>query len=240
MSATELLTNIANVANAASPFLALTSGIKAAGQAKTAGIYQAGLYEIQAIDTMSLAKIRATESEKVATLQAGRRLLQAQIQARNYMIQGNRVLDNMRATNAAIRARAAANGVDIGSGSAMQLQRQVVRDSMFDLGLLDYNALTAKVFGYEDASQIYLQGIRQGLYDVKTAEIQASELRTAADFSRKAGQAIASNQMLQTGANFLTNIDTAFSPLANFFDDAFRNPNNQRNRSQNGAISGDK
>lgn len=204
---------VGDVAGAYAPFAQLSSGIKAAGQQKAAGIYQAGLYELQAIDTLALADVRAEQTERTATIQAGRRLIAAKMQARNYQMQGNTILRNMRATNAAIRARAAASGISIGSGSAYDLQGLNTRDAMFDLGISDYNALTAKVFGFEDASTMYLQGIRQGLYDKYAAKTQANELRTAADFSRKSGGLISNAQLVNTGINFLTKADDVFKPI---------------------------
>lgn len=210
---------VEQVAGAFAPFAQLSSGIKAAGQQKAAGIYQAGLYELQAIDTLALADVRAEQTERTATIQAGRRLIAAKMQARNYQMQGNQLLRNMRATNAAIRARAAASGISIGSGSAYDLQNLNTRDAMFDLSISDYNALTAKVFGFEDAATMYLQGIRQGLYDKYAAKTQANELRTAATFSKKSGGLIANAQLVNTGINFLQQSDSAFKPLKDLADE---------------------
>ncbi len=206
---------IGNVAQAASPFMQLGAGLEAAGAKKAAGIYQAGLYELQAIDTLALADIRSEQTERTATIQAGRRLLQAKLDARNYQIQGNQILRNLRATNAAIRARAAANGISIGSGSAYDSQRRNQQDAFFDLSISDFNALTARVYGFEDAASMYLQGVRQGLYDKYAAKTQANELRTAADFTKKSGGLISNAQLLQTGANFLSSGRTAIDPIYN-------------------------
>ena len=204
---------VGQVASAVAPFAQLSLGIKSAGQQKAAGIYQAGLYELQAIDTLALADIRAEQTERTATIQAGRRLIAARMQARNYQMQGNRLLRNMRATNAAIRARAAASGISIGSGSAYDLQNLNTRDAMFDLSISDYNALTARVFGFEDSATMYLQGIRQGLYDKYAAKTQANELRTAGKFAKKSGGLIANAQLVNTGMNFLTKAESALQPL---------------------------
>lgn len=204
---------VGTAAGAASPLLQLGSGIAAAGSQKAAGIYQSGLYELKAIDTLALADIRAEQSEKIGTIQAGRRLIQSKIQARNYMIQGNRVLKNMRASNAAIRARAAANGVSLGSGSIAGLQQSNIDEAMFDLTLLDYNALNAKVMGFEDASAMYLSAIRQGLYDKSAAKMQAQQFRTAGKFAKESGGLLADQTLLETGTNFLTKADSVFAPF---------------------------
>lgn len=204
---------IGNAAAAASPFLQLGAGLQSAGAQKASGIYQAGLYELQAIDTLALADIRATQTERTATIQAGRKLLQAKLEARNYQIQGNQILRNLRATNAAIRARAAANGISIGSGSAYDAQRRNQEDAFFDLSISDFNALTARVYGFEDAASMYLQGIRQGLYDKYAAETQARELRTAGKFTKKSGGLIANAQLVQTGANFLSKGRATIDPI---------------------------
>jgi hypothetical protein len=143
------------------PYAQLAEGIEAAGAQKAAGIYQRGLFEVQAIDTLALANIRADQEEKIATLQAGRRLQQANIEARNYQIQSNRMLKNLRATNAAVRARAAANGVSISSGSAAQLQDVNTQTAMFDVGITDLNSMMARVFGYEDATAMFITGKQQ-------------------------------------------------------------------------------
>tara|TARA_R100001443_G_scaffold77680_1_gene84862 strand:+ start:1096 stop:1743 length:648 start_codon:yes stop_codon:yes gene_type:complete len=213
MNLNSVFDTIGQVAGAASPFLQLGSGIAAAGSQKAAGIYQAGLYELKAIDTLALADIRAEQTEKIGTIQAGRRLIQSKIQARNYMIQGNRVLKNMRATNAALRARAAANGVSLGSGSIAGLQQSNTDEAMFDLTLLDYNALNAKVMGFEDAGAMYISAIRQGLYDKSAAKLQANQFRTAGSFAKKSGGLLADQTLLETGANFLTKADSVFAPF---------------------------
>ena len=215
----DVASGVGQVAGAVAPFAQLSSGIKAAGELKAAGIYQAGLYELQAIDTLALADVRAEQTERTATIQAGRRLIAAKMQARNYQMQGNQLLRNMRATNAAIRARAAASGISIGSGSAYDLQNLNTRDAMFDLSISDYNALTARVFGFEDAASMYLQGIRQGLYDKYAAKTQANELRTAAKFTKKSGGLIANAQLVSTGINFLQQADSAFQPLTDLADE---------------------
>jgi len=86
----------------------------ATGQAQAAAaINQQTGFLLQAADSVALADVRAQFSEQYANIQAGRMLKRAEIEARNYEIAGNTLLSNMRKTNAAIRARAAASGVGL-------------------------------------------------------------------------------------------------------------------------------
>jgi len=125
----------------------------ATGQAqKAAAINQETGFLLQAADSVALADVRAQFSEQYANIQAGRMLKRAEIEARNYEIAGNTLLSNMRKTNAAIRARAAASGVVVGEGSFQAVQQQNVQQTMFDVGIADLNALTARVLGFEDAT----------------------------------------------------------------------------------------
>lgn len=112
---------------------------------------QTGLL-LQARSAMAVANIRAEYSEQYAQIQAGRTLKKAEIEATNYTIAGNQLLKNMRSTNAAIRARAAANGVALGSGSVAGVTQSNVDATMRDVAVADFNALAARVYGFEDAS----------------------------------------------------------------------------------------
>lgn len=204
--------------NAYLPYAQLSAGIEAAGAQKAAGIYQRGLFEVQAIDTLALADIRADQEEKIATLQAGRRLKQANIEARNYQIQANRMLKNLRATNAAVRARAAANGVSIASGSAAQLQDVNTQTAMFDVGITDLNAMMARVFGYEDATAMYIMGKQQAQYTRYGAERQAAELRLAGEFAEKSGGMLSKAALVDTGVKFATTVTNPFPTIAKAFE----------------------
>lgn len=200
------------------PYQQLALQLEQAGAQKAAGIYQRGLFEVQAIDTLSLANIRADQEEKIATLQAGRRLQQANIEARNYQIQGNRLLRNLRATNAAVRARAAANGIDIGSGSAAQLQDVNTQTAMFDVGITDLNALMARVFGYEDATAMFITGKQTAQYTRYTAERQAAELRLAGEFAEKSGGLLSNAALVEGGIQFAQTVQNPFPTIAKAFE----------------------
>lgn len=200
------------------PYAQLALQLEQAGAQKAAGIYQRGLYEVQAIDTLALADIKADQSVKIASLQAGRRLEQAKIEARNYQIQGNKILQGLRATNAAVRARAAANGVAIGQGSAGGIEVRNAQYAAQDMGIMDLNALMARVMGFEDASNIYLAGRQQANYDTFVAERQAAELRLAGEFAEKSGGLLSNATVVQGSLNFVQNFQNPFPTIAKAFE----------------------
>jgi hypothetical protein len=90
---------------------------------KAAAINQQTSYMLQARDTLAVAEVRADMAEQYSTIQAGRTIKKAELEAQNYTIAGNTLLKNMRATNAAVRARAAASGVVLGEGSIQSVSQ---------------------------------------------------------------------------------------------------------------------
>jgi hypothetical protein len=148
--------------------------ISAYGEAeaqKAAAINQQTSYLLQARDTLAVAQVRADMSEQYASIQAGRTLKKAELEAQNYTIAGNTLLKNMRATNAAVRARAAASGVVLGEGSIQAIQTQNVAATMRDVGISDLNALTARVMGFEDASAMLESSDIQNLKDFESNKL---------------------------------------------------------------------
>lgn len=204
--------NIFNAATgAAAPYIGLAQGIQSAGAQKVAGIYRQAMYEVQAIDTLAMARLRADQEDKIAALQAGRRLKQAEIQSQNYQIQANNLLRNLSRTNAAVRARAAANGIQINEGSALGVQQANTNIAMFDVGVADLNALMAKVMGFEDASNLMLAARDSNRLNQYAAERQASQLRMAGDFAVKSGGLLANAQLVDTGLKFAQTVTNPFS-----------------------------
>jgi len=201
-----------------SPYAQLSLEIERAGRQKAAGIYQRGLNEVQAIDTLAIAEIRADQSIKIASLQAGRRLEQAKIEARNYQIQGNRILQGLRAANAAVRARAAANGVAVGQGSAGGIEVRNAQVAAQDMGITDLNALMARVMGFEDATNIYIAGRQTANFETFVAQRQAAELRLAGDFAEKSGGLLSGATMVQGGMEFVRNFQNPFPTIAKAFE----------------------
>lgn len=198
---------------AASPYLGAAAGIRAAGAREVAGIYQQSLYEVQAIDTLAMAKIRADQEEKIAALQANRRLQQAEIQSRNYQIQANNLLRNLSRTNAAVRARAAANGVRYDEGSAQGVQLSNIETTMFDVGIADLNSLMARVLGFEDASNLMMAASDNARMNQFAAERQAAQLRMSGDYARKSAGLLADAQLFDTGLNFAKTVTNPFAGL---------------------------
>jgi hypothetical protein len=183
----KLLNTATGVINAASPFLQLSADITKAGAQQAAAYYQQGLYEVQAIDTLRLAQIRTDQDQKYASIQAGRKLKQAEMQALNYTIAGNTLLRGMERANAAVRARAAANGTVSGEGSAASVQAANVGATYRDVGVTNLNALTARIMGYEDASAMMLAAKEQADLTMNAAETQAKQLKMAGEFAVKSG-----------------------------------------------------
>jgi hypothetical protein len=158
----------------------------AASQAQlAAGIQQQTGYLLQARDNLAVAEVRAEMSDQYAQIQAGRMLKKAEVEAQNYQIAGNQLLKNLRATNATARARAAASGVAFGEGSAAAIQRENVQATMFDVGIADLNALTARVLGFEDASAMIQSTDYQNFLNVFAAQRQAGQFTQAGKAARQ-------------------------------------------------------
>ncbi len=189
----------------------------ATGQAqKAAAINQETGFLLQAADSVALADVRAQFSEQYANIQAGRMLKRAEIEARNYEIAGNTLLSNMRKTNAAIRARAAASGVVVGEGSFQAVQQQNVQNTMFDVGIADLNALTARVLGFEDATAMIQSTELQNTLDLFAAKRQAGQYSQAASAARRQGGLLETAALVQGGIDaykaYRTDMPTGKAP----------------------------
>ena len=168
------------------------SAYGAAQAQQAAAIQQQTGYFLQARDNLAIAEIRADMSQQYAEVQAGRMLKKAEIEARNYQIAGNQLLKNLRSVNATARARAAASGVAFGEGSAAAVQQQNVQNVMFDVGIMDLNALTAKVMGFEDAAAMLQSTEYQNFLNVFAAQRQAGQYTQAGKAARQQGGLLAS------------------------------------------------
>ena len=178
---------------------------------KAAAYYTQGLYEVQAADTLRLAQIRADQDEKYANIQAGRKLKQAEMQAVNYTIAGNTLLRNMERANAAVRARAAANGVVYSEGSAAGVQAENVAATYRDVGVTNLNALTARLLGFEDASAMVLAAKEQKELTMNAAETQAKQMRLAGEFAVKSGGLLAGATLTTGALEFAKTVKNPFS-----------------------------
>ena len=175
----------------------------AAEAQKAAAINQQTSYLLQARDTLMVAEVRADMSEQYATIQAGRTVKKAEIEAQNYQIAGNTLLKNMRATNASMRARAAASGVVVGEGSVAAVQRENVAATMRDVGISDLNALTARVLGFEDASAMLQSTDYQNMLNLYSARSQAGQLDFAGSTARRTGGILAEATLAKAGIDYL-------------------------------------
>jgi hypothetical protein len=178
---------------------ALISAYGEAEAQKAAAINQQTGFLLQARDTLAVSQVRAEFSEQYATIQAGRTVKKAELEAQNYTIAGNTLLKNMRATNASMRARAAASGVALGSGSIQNVISQNVEAVMRDVNIADLNALTAKVLGFEDASAMLQSTDIQNTLSMYSARSQAGQFDFAGSTARKAGGMLAGATLVKGG-----------------------------------------
>jgi len=166
---------------------------------KAAAINQQTGYMVQARDNLAIAGVRSDMDNQYAEIQAGRILKKAENEAMNYQIAGNSLLKNMRATNASMRARAAASGVVVGEGSYAAVARENVAATMRDVGIADLNALTAKVLGFEDASAMIQSTQYQSFLNNFSAQRQAGQYEMAASAARTQGNLLSSYTLLKGG-----------------------------------------
>jgi hypothetical protein len=166
---------------------------------KAAAINQQTGYMVQARDNLAIAGVRSDMDNQYAEIQAGRILKKAENEAMNYQIAGNSLLKNLRATNASIRARAAASGVSVGEGSFAGVARENVAATMRDVGIADLNALTAKVLGFEDASAMIQSTQYQTFLNNFSAQRQAGQYEMAASAARTQGNLLSSYTLLKGG-----------------------------------------
>ena len=169
---------------------------------KAQAIQQQTAYLLQARDTLAIAEVRAEMDGIYTAIQAGRTLKKAEIEARNYQIAGNTLLRDMRKTNAAIRARAAASGVAFGEGSAAAVQRENVAATMRDVGIADLNALTARVMGFEDATAMLQSNEYQTILNLYSAKRQSGQYTQAGNAARAQGGLLANASLMQGGLEF--------------------------------------
>lgn len=166
---------------------------------QAAAIQQQTGYLLQARNTLAVSQVNAEFSALYSQIQAGRTLKKAEIEARNYQIAGNQLLKNLRKTNAAMRARAAASGVAYGEGSVLGIQSENVSNVMKDLAIADLNALTAHVLGFEDATAMLQSSDMQNTLNLFAAGQQSGQYKQAATAARKTGGLLA-NVTLSEGA----------------------------------------
>jgi hypothetical protein len=161
---------------------------------------------LQARDNLAIAEVRADYSEQYAAIQAGRTLKRADIEATNYKIAGNQLLRNLRSVNASARARAAANGVQLGSGSIDAIQRENTAATMRDVDMADFNALAARVFGFEDASAMMESNQIQNILDMYAARGGLAQAEFGGAAGVKQAGLLANAQMVNAGISTAINL----------------------------------
>lgn len=179
----------------------------ASGQlAKTSAIYQGAAMVLQARDSLAIAEVRAEYSEQYATIQAGRVLKRAEIEATNHKMVGNQLLRNLRSVNASARARAAANGVQLGSGSIEGIQRENTAATLRDVDMADFNALAAQVFGFEDASAMIESTKIQNILDLYAANANVRMAEAGSAQGIKQAGLLQNAKMSEAFVNTTTNL----------------------------------
>ena len=175
----------------------------ASGQAgKAAAIWQQTSYLLQSRNALAIAEIRGDYDEQYAMIQAGRTLKKAEIEATNYKMAGNQILKNVRNTNSAARARAAANGVQLGSGSIEAVQRENTAAGLRDVAVSDLNALAAKVFGFEDASAMIESSQIQNIMNKYAAATNSQQMEMAGSAAVKQAGLLSNAKLFEAGVNF--------------------------------------
>lgn len=166
------------------------------------GYYQQAAYSMQASENMRMAGLRADKQIEYAILQSERRQLQTEFEVMNYKVQANTLLRSLSKANAAARARAAANGVQAGSGSAMAVQDTNVANAYRDVGLTDLSAMVARVFGMEDATNILKAGYDNAFFEREAAISNARTLQTTGQYAAKSGGILATASLIEGGYQF--------------------------------------
>lgn len=180
----------------------LLSGIGASMAQQAAGINQQTGYMVNAINTLAIANVRADQEERYAAIQAGRLMKRAENESLNYKMAGNALLRNLEKANATARARAAANGVAFTEGSAAFVQDANARAAFRDIGLTDYNALMARVLGFEDATSMLTNAEIQAQITRAGAKMQAGQYETAATSARTTGGLLAGATLTESLVKF--------------------------------------
>lgn len=185
--------------------LSIAGLISGAGQSfaqRAAGIQQQTAYQLNAINTLAIANVRADQEQRYAAIQADRTLKRAELESLNYKMAGNSLLRNMERTNATARARAAASGVAYFEGSAAGVQDYNIRATMRDVGILDFNALVARVMGFEDASSMLANADVQAELTRYGARAQALQYGVAGESARRTSGLLADATLTRATMDF--------------------------------------
>lgn len=194
----------------ASALAGLFSSASSAYATQAQGYLQQAGYAAQAQENLRLAGLRADKEIEYAQLAYDRRKFQTQISELNYKVQANSLLNNLRRTNSAARARAAAAGLDPGGGSALAVQEQNIRATYDDIGIVNLSALVARVFGMEDATNILRAGYDNAFYTREAAIANSESLLKAGGYATKTAGLLSTAKLTEGVVQFAKNIPTQF------------------------------
>jgi hypothetical protein len=201
-------TSAATTAGYASAGAAVLSAYASGQLGKAAAIQQETGMLLQARNNLAVAEVRADYSEQYAAVQSGRTLKRAEIEATNFKIAGNQLLRNLRSANASARARAAASGVQLGSGSIEAIQRENTAATMRDVQMADFNAIMARVNGFEDASAMLESNQIQNILDMYAARAGSQQMELAGSAAVKNAGLLANAKLLDAGVTALRTVKT--------------------------------
>jgi hypothetical protein len=187
----------------------LVSSIGSAYASQAQGYIQQAGYAAQAQENLRLSGLRADKSVEYAQIQFDRRQFQTGIEQLNYKVQANSLLNNLRTTNASVRARAAAAGLNPGGGSALAIQERNIRATYQDVGMTDLSALVARVFGMEDATNILRAGYDNAFYLREAAIANTEGMLSAGGYATQTGGLLATAKLAEGALQFAKTVPTS-------------------------------
>jgi len=193
-------------ATAAAGFI---TSIGSAYASQAQGYLQQAGYAAQAQENLRLSGLRADKSVEYAQIQFDRRQFQTGIEQLNYKVQANSLLNNLRTTNASVRARAAAAGLNPGGGSALAIQERNIRATYQDVGMTDLSALVARVFGMEDATNILRAGYDNAFYLREAAIANTEGMLSAGGYATQTGGLLATAKLAEGALQFAKTVPTS-------------------------------
>lgn len=186
----------------------LVSAIGSSYAQRASGYLQQAGYAIQATENMRMANLRADKEIEYAEIQAQRKQKQIEMESINFKIQGNSLLRSLAKANATTRARAYANGMVAGSGSAMSMQNENVRSVHRDIQVVQLNALMSRVFGMEDATNILKAGYDQAFYTRESALSSTRAALQGGGYAQQTSGLLANQTLLEGGVKFAQTFPT--------------------------------
>lgn len=199
-----------SVSGAALSIAGLGASIASGYASQAQGYMQQAGYAVQAQENLRLAGLRADKEIEYANLNFKRKLFQTEVEQLNYKAKGNALIQDLHRTNAAARARAAANGVSVGGGSAMSVQEQNVARTYQDVGMVELSALVSRIFGMEDATTILKSGYDQAFYEREAALANMTSLLKGGQMVAQTGGLMSTAKMTSGLLGFAKTFPAAF------------------------------